>query len=95
MQAAGSFDAEKLDVRSYRHEQLMAVEVLPGEMFVTGQQTALFSTQTFFSNIVHPPYDVALDDQRFIMVHEPREGAGGRLVVVENFCEELRSRFEN
>ena len=70
--------------------QLVAVEVLPGTTFVEGETRSLFSLAGFRANGSHQYYDVTPDDDRFVFV---RGVAGSRrLIVVENFFEELKER---
>ena len=75
------------------NQQLMAVEVLPGTTFVEGETRSLFSLEEFRANTEHQYYDVTPDDDRFVFV---RGVAGSRrLVVVENFFEELKRLVPN
>jgi serine/threonine-protein kinase len=80
----------------YRGGQtLMSVEVLQGPTFVPGERRVLFSTQEFRWNTRHQQYDVAPDDQRFVMIRNPGGEALGELIVVENFFEELKAKVGN
>ena len=74
---------------------LMAVEVLPGATFVTGERRVLFSTQGFRSSAVHQSYDVTPDGQRFVMIRNPDADELGELIVVENFFEQLKAKVGN
>jgi hypothetical protein len=52
----------------------------------------LFSTDSYLRDPFHRSYDVTLDRQRFVMLRRP-SGQGVediRLIVVENFLEELK-----
>ena len=70
---------------------MMMVPVLEGASFVYGQPQDLFSVSGLRINNAHPFFDISPDDQSFISF----QGAGGtgRIVVVENWLEELRARL--
>ena len=76
-------------------ESLMAAQLLPGTTFGIGERRALFSIDGYRTGR-HPEYDVALDDQRFLMMRD-RGGSSQetQLIVVENVIEELKSRANN
>jgi Tol biopolymer transport system component len=80
----------------YRNGQrdLVAVAVLPGEAFTTGEQRTLFSTQPYRADVYHRMYDITPDDQRFVMIRVQAEGGQDevQLIVVENFFEELKAK---
>jgi eukaryotic-like serine/threonine-protein kinase len=71
--------------------QMMSVEVIPGQAFATGRRRSLFSLSTYVGGI--GSWDLTPDDKRFLMI---RAGSGGsvssELVVVENVLAELRSK---
>jgi serine/threonine-protein kinase len=68
------------------NEELVRAEVSPGQEFAAGEQRVLFSLRGVSD------WDVAPGDQRFVLIRE-RSGLGSRkLVVVENFFEELRAK---
>jgi serine/threonine-protein kinase len=71
---------------------LMAAQVLPGTTFAVGERRALFSIDGYLTDR-HPQYDVAPDDQRFLMLRD-LGGAGEKteLIVVENVIEELKAK---
>jgi serine/threonine-protein kinase len=71
---------------------LMAVEVLRGSTFVTGERQVLFSVRGFYSGFWRSQYDVAPDDQRFLMIRNRGGEDAGEVILVENFFEELRAR---
>jgi hypothetical protein len=74
---------------------MMSVDVLPGSTFIAGDRRALFSVQPFSVDVSTRSYDVAPDDDRFVMIRlAPDEGLG-QIVVVENFFEELLRRMGN
>jgi serine/threonine-protein kinase len=66
--------------------EMVAVEVLLGATFVRGTQRSLFSSGPLDPNRWH----IAPDDQRFLFVR--LRDAGGQLVLVENFFEELTAK---
>ncbi len=59
-----------------------------------GEQQTLFSTQPYRADVFHRMYDVAPNDQRFVMIRVQGEGVQDdvELIVVENFFEELKER---
>ncbi len=74
---------------------LWSVEVLPGATFIRGQHRGLFSTSVFETFPVHRSYDVAADDQRFVMVRDLEDNDAGEIIVIENFFEELKAKVGN
>jgi hypothetical protein len=76
-------------------EQLISVDVLPGSTFIAGDRRALFSVQPFASSVQSRFYDVAPDDERFVMARPVADEGLGQMVVVEHFLEELRRRIAN
>jgi serine/threonine-protein kinase len=75
-------------------EQLISVAVSSGHTFVVGETRALFA-DTFVRNLASPFYDVAPDDQRFVMIRDAAGDDLGQIVIVENFSEELKERVSN
>jgi hypothetical protein len=82
---------------------MMAVEIKPGTAFAWGAPRVLFEGPHGWvgSARTNNPYDVALDDQRFLIVENAQLSAGGsadstvvlpRVMLVNNFLEELRTR---
>jgi len=65
-------------------DSLVVVPVLPGEGFALGQERVLFSLRDVAG------WDVAPGGQRFLLTRSRRASAAPRLIVVENFFEELR-----
>src|SRR5205809_4509849 len=70
---------------------LVAVAVNTTSRFSLGRSTALFSAAGFTSFRFTPKYAVAPDDQRFLMIR-PLETSTDKLIVVENWFEELRAK---
>ncbi len=73
-------------------DELVRVEVTTGPSFTHGRQTRLFSVEDFLGDPNHWVYDVASDDQRFLMLQR-RPGAGS-VVWVENWFTELTQELE-
>ena len=67
--------------------EMVAVEVLPGPAFAMGERRVLFQISQSFVG-----YDVAPDDQRFVVIQERTGGETGELIVVENWLEELKAK---
>jgi DNA-binding SARP family transcriptional activator/Tol biopolymer transport system component len=67
---------------------LVAVAIHTQPRFSLGRSTALFPAARFTSLRASPQYAVAPDDRRFLMI---RAGAPDKLIVVENWFEELRA----
>ena len=67
--------------------EMVAVEVLPGPAFAMGERRVLFQISQSFVG-----YDVAPDDQRFVVIQERTGGETSELIVVENWLEELKAK---
>ena len=72
--------------------EMVAVEVLPGSTFTTGEHRVLFE----WGDLDDDRWDVAPDDQRFVFVRSRLldEGAS-RLILVQNWFEELKRVVAN
>lgn len=70
------------------NNEMVVVEVEPGDSLAIGEERVLFSMAEFAS------WDVSPDDQRFVMTTRS-ERRPGALIVVENFFEELRARVRH
>jgi len=68
---------------------LVAVAINIQPRFSLGRSVALFPTAGFTSLRYAPQYAVAPDDRRFLMI---RAGTPDKLIVVENWFEELRTK---
>jgi serine/threonine-protein kinase len=68
--------------------KFMAVEVKTNPTFVLGRATELFPTDGFSDNA----YAVAPDDRRFLMIRPLTTRTPDKLIVVENWFEELRAK---
>src|SRR5881396_653265 len=71
---------------------LVAVEVHTNPTFSLGRSVALFPAAGFSSLRFTPQYAVALDDRRFLMIRPLQTGAPDKLIVVDNWFEELRAK---
>src|SRR5256885_3844340 len=79
-------------VLSRRLRDLVAVEVHTNPTFSLGRSVALFPAAGFSSLRFIPQDAVALDDPRFLMIRPLQTGAPDKLIVVENWFEELRTK---
>jgi len=68
---------------------LVAVAINTNPRFSLGRSAALFPAAGFTSLRFGPQYAVAPDDRRFLMI---RAGTPDKLIVVENWFEELRTK---
>jgi len=71
---------------------LVAAEVKPGPTFSLGQSTVLFAIGDFRSRTLDPEFAVAPNDRRFLMVRRFVPNAPDKLIVVENWFEELKQK---
>jgi serine/threonine-protein kinase len=71
---------------------LVAVAVHTTPRFSLGRSTVLFAAAGFTSFRFTPKYAVAPDDQRFLMIRPRETGVPDKLIVVENWFEELRAK---
>jgi serine/threonine-protein kinase len=74
-------------------DHLMVVAVAPGAAFVAGTPRPLFSLAGYRSARNRQQYDVAPDDQRFVMIRELGDDARERVVYVENWFQELKVKL--
>jgi eukaryotic-like serine/threonine-protein kinase len=74
--------------------QLMSVDVTPGPMLTLGAPRPLFSVTGYRSARNRPQYDVAPDDQHFVMIKELDTDARGEVVYVENWFKELKAKVK-
>jgi Tol biopolymer transport system component len=82
-----------------RGEELIAVELKTDQGFTAGASRSLFrGAYLSASNTVSPnraQYDVAPDDQSFLMVRRDASSIPTRINVITNFFEELKERVGN
>jgi len=71
---------------------MISVEVKTTPTFSHGRETSLFPTAAFLSSQNHQQYAVAKDDRRFLMIRPSRQRVPERLIVVENWFEELKPK---
>jgi serine/threonine protein kinase/Tol biopolymer transport system component len=71
---------------------MVAVEVKTKPVFSVTRSTVLFSASRFAAFEASPQYDVSADDQRFLMLRPVAGSASDRLIVVENWFEELKAK---
>jgi DNA-binding SARP family transcriptional activator len=69
---------------------LVAVEVNTSPTFSLGRATVLFPAARFTSLRFNPQYAVAPDDRRFLMIRPLETSTPDKLIVVENWFEELK-----
>ena len=69
---------------------LVAVEIRTEPTFIKVAARDLFPTRGIISSSLHPSYDVARDDQRFLMWRRTDAEQEGRLILVQHFLDELR-----
>ena len=78
---------------------MVAADVVTTPTFAVRGRQALFSIRAgrYRANFAHRFYDVAPDDQRFLFIR-PVESVSDRLVrlvLVDNFFEELKAKVGN
>jgi hypothetical protein len=71
---------------------LIAVGVKTRPTFSVGRSAALFPAGGFASFEFSPQYDVSSDDQRFLMIRPLAASGPDKLIVVENWFEELKPK---
>jgi len=71
---------------------MVAVPVETEGTFSFGAPRVLFSALDFRVTGYHPNWDVAPDDERFIMVRRLGDEVPGRVILVQNFLTELEDR---
>ena len=69
---------------------LVAVQINTSPTFSLGRSAALFPAAGYASLRFTPQYAVALDDRRFLMIRPLETRTPDKLIVVENWFEELR-----
>ena len=73
-------------------KNLVAVAVKTSPTFSLGRSATLFPSAGFASYYVTPQYAVAPNDRRFLMVRLLATGTPDKLVVVDNWFEELKAK---
>ena len=72
---------------------LVAVDVNTNATFSPGRSAVLFSTAGFAPYLSIQRYAVAPDDRRFLMIRPLATGTPDKLIVVENWFEELKAKL--
>lgn len=70
---------------------LIAVQVRTNPTFSVDRAVTLFSTRAFSSDF-DPSYAVSPDDRRFLMIRPLTAGGFDKLIVVDNWFEELKAK---
>ena len=80
----------------YREPQgaMVAVQVRTEPIFSKVSSRILFEGKEFSGGWIHPTYDVARDDQRFLMWRTVGWARPDRLILVQDFFEELRRKVK-
>ena len=86
---AWSRDGRELFYRN-RRGHMVAVRVETERRFSTGESTTLFADTAFRRADVRRQYDVTPDGKRFIMIRPLASRHESRLILVQNFFEELK-----
>ena len=71
---------------------LVAVDATTTKTLALGRTTTLFPAGGYFSLPQDPQYAVAPGDRRFLMIRPLANGAPEKLIVVENWFEELKAK---
>ena len=74
--------------------QMMVVEVTLGSTFAAGTPRALFDLSGYRSARNRQQYDVAPDDQHFVMIREPADDQGRNVIYAEHWLVELQARMK-
>jgi serine/threonine-protein kinase len=75
-----------------RNNELVVATVQTTPTFALVSEQALFPAGAYRLENNHRAYDVAADDQRFLMIRLGGTGGSGELVLVENWFEDLKAR---
>ena len=73
---------------------LVAAAVASRAPFALGQQEVLFSMSDFSPDVYHHAFAVHPDGERFLVIRLLTEGSDANLILVQNWFEEIRGRFE-
>jgi serine/threonine-protein kinase len=71
---------------------MIAVGIAADSIFRVGPARVLFPAGGYRADAVHRQYDVTPDGGRFLMVRRVGGEGQGRVILVQNFVEELRAR---
>jgi dipeptidyl aminopeptidase/acylaminoacyl peptidase len=84
-----SRNGRELFYRNLRRE-MVAVPIETQQTFTVGPAEVLFSASNLKTNVIHPQYYVSPDGRRFLMIRHISGDAVGRLILVQNFLEQLK-----
>ena len=70
----------------------VSVAVSTSPTFSAGATSVLFPAKQFTPSGTHPQYDVARDDKRFLFLRSLSGGAAEKIVLVDNWAEELKKK---
>ncbi|MBA3646618.1 MAG: PD40 domain-containing protein, partial [Gemmatimonadaceae bacterium] len=73
---------------------LVSVAVSTAPTFSAGVTATLFNVKDYVNNSNHRQYDVTRDDKRFIFIRSLGGANQDRIVIVENFLEELKGKLK-
>ena len=86
-----SRDGTELFYRNSKGE-MVAAAITTSPTLALGGQTVLFSTNAYRSEFNHRAYDLAIDDDRFLMIRARGGDESSQLILVQNFFEELKEK---
>jgi serine/threonine-protein kinase len=89
-----SRDGHELFYRA-ANADLVAVPVRTETVFAAGTPTVLFSSSGYRLSIFHRQYDVTPDGERFVFIRRLGATRESRLILVQNFSQELERRVPN
>jgi len=76
--------------------ELVAIQVSTDPTFAAGPQEVLFSVADYMRNPAQAMYDVAFDDQQFVMLRlGDTEDDPSEFILVENWADEFTRRVGN
>jgi Tol biopolymer transport system component len=74
--------------------QMMVVQVTLGSTFTAGTPRGLFDLTGYRLARNRQQYDVAPDDQHFVMIREPADDQGRNVIYAEHWLGELQARMK-
>jgi len=87
-----SHSGSELFYRDASSKDLVVTEVRTSPSFSLGRATTLFPAGGFRSTLFQPQYAVSADDRRFLMIRPAAANAADKLIVVDNWFEELKAK---
>ena len=73
---------------------MMVVEVTLGSTFAAGTPRGLFDLTGYRGARNRQQYDVAPDDQHFVMIREPADDEGRNVIYAKHWLGELQARMK-